>query len=279
MKKLKKILIIALWFSLATGLLLSMGFVNGEQDSMPAKELDVTVKQEEDLSFLNSIDVRNLIIDRGDSIVGQPLRSINVPEIEKALNSHPDISNAEVYMSIDGRMSVKVKQRRPIVRIINSDGESYYLDENGRPMPLSDKFTARVLVANGDLMEPYGARYMYAMEDIAADSSLKQRSMLDEIYAMAKLINADPFWKAQVQQIYVNKDKELEIVPLAGDQKILFGDTTFMEEKFEKLLVFYQQGLNTTGWWNKYSLINLKFKNQVVCTRKEPETLQTQKIN
>jgi cell division protein FtsQ len=41
-----------------------------------------------------------------------------------------------------------------------------------------------------------------------------------------------------------------------------------MVEKFEKLHTFYLQGLNTTGSWNKYSVINLKFKNQIVCTKK-----------
>jgi cell division protein FtsQ len=246
-----------------------MGFVNTQQEALPAHELVVNVVQEDDLDFLNNIDVANLITERGDSIVGQPRSTINVTEIEKALNSHPDIANAEVYMSIDGKLSVDVKQRRPVIRIINADGESYYLDEEGRPMPLSDKFSARVLVANGNILEPYSSRYQLSMKEIAADSALRHRTLLDELFAMAKFINADEFWKAQVQQIYINKDREMEIVPMAGDQKILFGDSTNLEEKFDKLLVFYQEGLNATGWWNKYSTINLKFKSQIVCTKKE----------
>ena len=154
------------------------------------------------------------------------------------------------------------------MRVINSNGDGYYIDDTGKLMPLSDKYTARVIVANGNISEPYATHYMYSMADIARDSLKKANSMLDELYAMATYINADEFWKSQIQQIYVNSDKDMELVPLVGNQKIIFGDTTAMDEKFKKLMIFYTQGLNTTGWWDKYSIINLKFKNQIVCTKK-----------
>ena len=171
-------------------------------------------------------------------------------------------------MGINGLVKVDVKQRNPIIRVINADGDSYYIDDEGKLMPLSDKYTMKVLVANGNIMEPYSRRYMYSMEDMGKDTLLNKTSMLDELYAVAKYIDTSSFWKAQVQQVYINSERDMEIVPLAGDQKIIFGDTTCMEEKFKKLLTFYQQGLNTTGWWDKYAVINLKFKNQIVCTKK-----------
>ena len=245
-----------------------MGFVNKQKDALLCKTLNVTVNQENDLYFLDKLDVIQLIKDRGDSIVGQPKSTVNVSEIEKSLNSHSNIANAEAYMSINGEMKVEVTQRQPVVRVMNLDGDSYYIDSEGKFMPLSNKYTAKVLVANGMLSEPFIKRYTYSIADIGKDSLLNATSMLDEIYAMSNYINADKFWSSQIQQIYINRDKDLEIVPMAGDQKIIFGDTTFMDEKFKKLLTFYQQGLNTTGWWDKYSTINLKFKNQIVCTKK-----------
>ncbi len=268
MKKLKKILFITLWFGLIVGLLLTMGFVNKQQDSLLCKNLDIKVNQDDEVYFLNKMDIAQLIKNRGDSIVGQPKSTVNVSEIEKALNSHEDIAKAEVFMTIDGDMKVNVKQRKPVLRIINSNDDSYYLDDTGKLMPLSGKYTARVIVANGNIQEPYSTHYMYTMEDIANDSIMKANSMLDELFAMGTYINANEFWKSQVQQIYINKEKDMEIVPLVGDQKIIFGDTTAMHEKFKKLMTFYTQGLNTTGWWDRYSTINLKFKNQIVCTKK-----------
>ena len=268
MKKFKKILFVSLWVSLVIGLFITMGFVNKQQDALLCNSLNVSVNQDDDLYFLDKIDIVQLIKDRGDSIVGQPKATVNVSEIEKALNSHADIANAEVYMSINGEVKVEVKQRKPVVRVINLDGDSYYIDNEGKFMPLSNKYTAKVLIANRMMSEPFIKRYTYSISDIGKDSLLNTTSMLDEIYAMANYINADKFWSSQIQQIYINNDRDIEIVPMVGDQKIIFGDTTFMDEKFKKLLTFYQQGLNTTGWWDKYSTINLKFKNQIVCTKK-----------
>jgi len=79
-------------------------------------------------------------------------------------------------------------------------------------------------------------------------------------------INKSEFWKAQIEQVYVNSDREFELVPKVGNHTILFGDTTQTEGKFKKLEVFYREGLNTDGW-NDYKTINVKFKNQIICKR------------
>lgn len=268
MKKVKKIALITFGVLIAAGMLLSLGFVNKEQEALLCKSLDIHVNQDYDLLFLDNMDIAKMIHDRGDSIINQPKASVNIVEIQQALNSHENIAAAKVYMTIDGKVKVEVKQRKPIMRVINVFGDSYYLDDDGKLMPLSDKYTARVVIANGNIDETFANNYMHSVNETAEDENKRSASMLDELHAMGKYIDANPFWKAQVRQIYVNDDKDMELVPLAGNQKIIFGDTTAMEEKFNKLLTFYQQGLNTTGWWNKYSVINLKFKNQIVCTKK-----------
>lgn len=257
-----------MWSVLFAGLILSLGFVNKKQEALLCKSLDIKVNQDDDLYFLNKMDIAKLIRDRGDSIIGQPKSSVNIPEIQKALNSHADIADAKVYLTIDGRLRVEIKQRKPLIRVINANGDSYYIDDQGKLMPLSEKYTANVIVANGNILESYATSYKYSMGLAPKDSASKKNKMLHELYAMAKYINTDQFWKAQVQQIFVNGDRDMEIVPMVGNQKIIFGDTIAMDEKFKKLLTFYQQGLNTTGWWEKYSIINLKFKNQIVCTKK-----------
>jgi cell division protein FtsQ len=268
MKKFKKILFISFWCLMSLGLILSMGFVNKEQDTLLCRTLDINVNQDNDLYFIDKIDIAEILKDRGDSIIGQPKSSVNIAEIEKVLNSHAAVSKAEVSMSIDGTVKVDVIQRNPIIRIINPEGDSYYFDDEGKLMPLSDKYTMKVPIVNGKFNEPYSKNYGRTIQQIGQDSALRASSKLDEFYAMAKYINADDFWRSQIHQIYVNDNDDMEIVPLVGDQRIIFGDTASMEEKFKKLLTFYQEGLNTTGWWNKYSTINLKFKNQIVCTKK-----------
>ena len=75
------------------------------------------------------------------------------------------------------------------------------------------------------------------------------------------------FLTTLIQQIYVNKDKEIELYPAIGNHKIVFGDAQNLNEKFNKLKLFYTEGLNKSDAWTKYSIINLKYKNLVVCTK------------
>lgn len=267
--KLKKILIICTWVILVSGLIVALGFVTKEQANLRCKEPHITVAADSLNSFVDREDIITLLKDRGDSIINQPMSTVDVSELENVLNSHVAISKAEVYMSVDGEVSIEVRQRRPVIRIFNWNNESYYIDEEGRLMPLSDKYTARVPIANGYIAEPYSQLYKFTIKDIENDSVAKANSVLDDLYELAMFINKDPFWSAQVEEIYVNKDRELEIIPLVGDHRIVFGDASDMDEKFRKLRIFYEEGLSTTGWWNNYSVINLKFKDQVVCTKKQ----------
>lgn len=253
----KKILTITIWSVLLAGLIVCLGFVGRKEDQLTCKSLDITIEDDPDNFFVQAEDVRQLIHERGDSVIHQPVSTLNVPELEAVLNSHAAIAKAEVYITIDGKFNVKIKQRKPIIRIIDKYNDSYYIDTEGRFMPLSDKYTAKVLVANGNFREPYHPDYMNKDSSIVAD-----------LFKLARYITADEFWKAQVEQIYVNADKEIELVPRVGNHRIILGDVSLLDEKFKKLLIFYKQALNPTGWWNNYSVINLKFKNQVVCTKR-----------
>ncbi len=92
--------------------------------------------------------------------------------------------------------------------------------------------------------------------------------MIDDIFAVVSFIEKDEFLKAQIQQIFINEKNDIELVPMVGDHKIILGDKKDLDTKFRKLLLLYQKGLSKTGW-NQYSIINLKFKNQVICTKKQ----------
>jgi cell division protein FtsQ len=92
--------------------------------------------------------------------------------------------------------------------------------------------------------------------------------MLDDIYEMATYIANDTLLNGLIHQLSINEDKEFEMYPSIGDHKIIFGGATDIAEKFEKLKLFYREGLNKTDNWKKYTIVNLKYKNQVVCTKK-----------
>ncbi len=265
--KILKILTIIVWTGLLSALFISFGFVNKKHSSMPCKSLDINIDNTDENYFVIKSDIEQIIHDRQDSIINQPISTLNINELEKVLNTHPAIADAEVYSTIKGEVKIDISQRKPVIRIFSTNNESYYLDTEGKPMPLSDNYTAKVLFVNGLVYEPYANRYMYSASDIEKNESLKNISMLDDIFKIAEFISKDLFWKAQIEQIYVNEKKEIELIPRLGNQTIILGNVDDMEEKFKKLKIFYKEGLNSIDAWNNYSIINLKYKNQIICTK------------
>ena len=270
MKKLnfRKILIIVLWIIGLSGLFASLAFATGKEKNVVAENLYVSVNNTEVNSFIDEEDVKEFFKDRNDSILHATLKNIDVNGLEKALNSHPAVENADIAVDVNGDVTIDVTQRTPLVRVMNMDGESYYIDNKSKLMPLSDKYTARVLIATGYIIEPFASRYQFPVTTIAKHEVFSKVSVLDDIYNISEYITKDSVLASLIHQINVTPDKELELYPAIGNHKIIFGEAKDFEEKFEKLKMFYTEGLNKTDGWNKYSIINIKYKNQVVCTKK-----------
>ncbi|MBI3518937.1 MAG: hypothetical protein HY062_06220 [Bacteroidetes bacterium] len=270
MKKLnfRKILTIVLWIIGLSGLFASLAFATGKEKNVVAENMLVSVNNTDVNTFIDEEDVKEFFKERNDSILNTSVKNIDVNSLEKALNSHPAVENADIAVDINGDVTIDVTQRTPLVRVINMDGESYYIDDKSKLMPLSDKYTARVLIATGYIMEPFASRYQFPVNTIAKNELFSKVSVLDDIYNISAFIAKDSVLSSLIHQINVTPDKELELYPSIGNHKIIFGEAIDLEEKFNKLKLFYTEGLNKTDGWNKYSTINIKYKNQVVCTKK-----------
>ena|ERR1700741_1396854 len=266
--KFKKILVLVLWIIVVSGITVTLGFVNAEEKEVKGRSLNITIVNENENYFVDEDDIRGFLKDRNDTLLNQPMKDINVYELEKALNAHPAISKAEVSVDVNGDVKINLKQRKPVVRVFNVQGESYYIDTEARFMPLSDNYTAHVLIANGFIGEKYSQFYKYTVDDIEKDTLLRRISLLDDIYNISDYVTKDSLLVSLIQQLYVNTDKEFELYPAVGSHKIIFGDGSNIAEKFDKLKVFYREGLNSINKWSDYSVINLKYKDQVVCTKK-----------
>jgi cell division protein FtsQ len=264
----KKIAVTVLWIIALSGLMASLAFVGKKERLVKAENIDITVNATGENQFIDEDGVKEFFNERHDLILDEEVKNIDIHSLEKALNSHPAIENADLSMDVNGDIKINVTQRTPLVRIFTMGGESYYIDTQSKLMPLSDKYTARVLIVNGNIHEPFARRNMFSVNEIAKNGIFSEVSMLDDIYNMATYITKDTLLNDLIHQLSINDDKEFEMYPSIGDHKIIFGDATGIAEKFEKLKIFYKEGLNKTDNWNKYTTINLKYKNQVVCTKK-----------
>lgn len=264
--KIRRVLTLIVWMLCTLAVFVFLGFVNQKQDNLRCKGIEISIEEDGAHEFIDHRDILTLIETKG-KLAGKPLGSINTALLEKIVLTNPYVKSVEVYSSVDGKLHARIRQRNPIVRIINRKDEQFYIDEEGRFMPLSDQYTPPVLVASGSIFNTFSEMRAGEMRSRPDSSRKLIPRMIDQVFALSSYIARDTFWNDNAEQIYVNDQQEIELIPRVGDHRILFGDTTLMEEKFRKLMVFYREGLNNTGW-NNYSVINLKYKGQVVCTKK-----------
>ena len=206
--------------------------------------------------LIKSEDVME-IIERsfGHEIVGEPLGDIDMERIERVLEETPFVLSADAFVDAEEVVHLEIKQREPILRIMDKDGQQYYLDQAGVWMKRSDHFTARVLVATGNI-PPYDPEFLSA-----EDNNLRS------VFELTEKILKDEFLENLIGQIHVGREGEVQMVPIVGDQRIILGSIEDLDDKIFRLKTFYQEAMSRMGW-NKYKTINLKFKNQVVCKKR-----------
>lgn len=256
-----KILNITFWSAFLLGTIVLYGFVNENPELDICKGPVVKIDHKNNNHFIDESDVRGLISKLGYHLEGQPLAEIDLKLIERELRNKPSVLNAQVYTTIDCALKVDVEERNPIARIYNKNGTGFYLDEDGRLMPLSNKFTARVLVFSGDLNLNYADLVNSASEGIE-----DQQAFVNSLYTLSAFIHSDSFWRAQIAQVEVSSDHNLFLIPKVGKQRIEFGKVKGFDQKFKNLRILYEEGFSKTGW-NEYSTINLKYENQVICSK------------
>jgi cell division protein FtsQ len=203
------------------------------------------------------------VLEVGDSITGELIRNIPLDQIHESVLSNGAVREASVYTTIDGRLRVEIQQKTPIARILNANGQSFYLDEQGFTMPLSDLYSADVPLFTGNLTEKMMDRSIFELKN---DTSFIRRSKLDDIFEITKYISSNEFWSAQVEHIYLNANQDFVIVPRVGEHRIVLGTADNLENKFKKLMAFYVDVMPVKNL-NTIKTINLKYKGQVVCEK------------
>jgi len=207
--------------------------------------------------FIDKDEVDNIIGLQSNGLVGRKLDHINLHDLENKLKANPFIEFAKVYADMDGVIMVEISQRQPILRIVNANDQDFYVDQHGLKIPLSPNFTAKVLVATGFIDELFGNRVDSLHKDIGK-----------QLFQTADFIRKDSLWSAQIVQIYVNQDKEIELIPRVGNHRILLGNADSLKTKFGNLLAFYKQALPKVGQ-DTYRQINIKYANQVIGIKNE----------
>jgi len=258
----KRILNILTWLLVMVYLIVVLGLVSEKVNKSPCQSLQISIMDSSNNHFVSSNDIYNLIIQNQANILVSEQGRINTKELEGKIKNTPFVKTIEVFKSSNGKLNVNVTQREPIIRVIDNRGAGYYIDKDANIMPLGKYYTARVVVANG-----WNLAIGAPGENLMKLRTNPEYRRIFELYQLGVFIYDSDFWRAQIEQIHLTQAGEFQLIPRVGAHIIEFGDISNYEDKFYKLKALYKQGLKDEGW-NTYVKINLKYKDQVVCTKR-----------
>lgn len=247
-------------FLLIVGLLVLLSFVKKEQEDTLVKKVSIEINALKGDPFMDPKDVENLVYTRLDTLEGKLVGDLKLSEIENLLESDPAVKNAEVYVNIQGDVHLNVELKRVIARLKPDTANGFYIDEDGELMSWVSKYTPRVLTVTGHL----GKYNRFLKDSLASEDLGKHTKLIHDVYELAKFVSEDSYWRAQVGQIYIAKNGDAILIPLAGDQEFILGDLGDYKLKLNKIKIFHNEIAKKVGW-DKYKIVNLKFDNQIVC--------------
>ncbi len=243
----KRILLSIVLLLVIAYLVVAITAFNRKPAGLVCRDVELVVRDSVYAGFITKKEVAAMLEKKGISPIGKDLDRIRTKTLEEILSKHPLIDRVECYKTPSGKLCIEVTQRIPILRIMSSNGENYYLDNKGTVMPPDAKCVAHLAVVTGNVEKSFAMR---------------------DLYKFGVFLQRNSFWDAQIEQIHVLPGRNIELVPRVGDHIIYLGKLDGFELKLKRVKAFYEKGLNQVGW-NKYSRISVEFSNQIICTKRE----------
>jgi len=244
MKVFKTLVKILILLAAAVYLVIAVTKISTVDERDECRGLDIQILDEQQTGFINENEVRELLVAKKLFPEGKAMNGINLAQLESVLVVSPYIDKSLCYKTAEQTVMIKVTPRIPVLHVLNTAGEDFYIDNKGGVMPRGHH-TIDLPVVTGNV----------------------QRATAGPLYAsFGNLLAKDKYWRERIEEIHVTSKGELELTPHAGQHTILLGDTSDLAEKLYRMKVFYAEGLPKAGW-NRYSTINVKYANQVICTK------------
>ena len=259
----KKVLTLIFLVLLGIGILVILFFANNKNEKIISKKPTISIHVEGENAFLTESELLDRLIFKNLYSVGDLVEKINITKIESFIRAMEEVKSVKVFKNIGSTWNINVQLRKPIARIFNLSQNSYYLDDEGFTINRTHLHTARVLVISGNILENLKNQ---SVKEIINNDSLKSIRKLDDIYRISNYVCNDPFFNALIGQVYLEMNGDFLLIPLVGSQTILFGSAKSDEEvkdKFNRLKVFYREGMPQEGW-AKYNTIIVKYEGQIV---------------
>lgn len=214
-------------------------------------------------------EIEQSLLDEYPGLTSSRVKEVDTKNIERFLKSNPYVESAQAAISVGGRLIVNVVARRPIVRVYYG-GKVFFIDYNGRCFPVRKSACGDVIVASGNFRQSLPTETDSLDLSYMAHDSLFSTYDLVSVWKLAMYLDANKDnYSMLFDQMFVVNNGDIILQPKFGNHEIVIGDTLDLDDKFRRLKTFYSKGMPHAGF-DSYKRINLKYKEQVVCTKRNP---------
>ena len=252
-----------IWLTLIAGISALLFFSIMRKSNAEVKTLVVEIEKINDgEQLISEKEIKQILqLAAGKTITKANIKTLNLRKLEAKLNKDKRIQRADLYFDSKNRLHAHIIQKKPIIRVIEEEGGEYYLDENGKQVPVTRGSAVRVPLVTG-------IRDTFSL----ANSKSDRPSKLKQVFDIMKYVAKDPFLTALIEQAHVEHDSigDIVLIPKLGREKLIFGDASDIEAKFDNLKIFYRDGMPKLGW-SRYKSLNLKYSQQVRGMLANPE--------
>lgn len=195
-------------------------------------------------------------IDRyPEKFIGRQIPSIDTRKLEQYLKKYPQFEDVVCSFTAAGRLNVKVIPMVPELRVFE-DSDSYYINKDGKRMASKATFFVDVPVVSGKFTSTFTPK---------------------QLLPVTRFVASDPVLNKLVGMIYADDEDNIILIPRIHGHVINFGDTTRLDDKRRALMAVYRKVLPYKGW-EEYDTISVKFRGQVVATRRNKGNQQPQNV-
>ena len=222
-----------------------MGMTDRHEDTRICQGVDLHITDSLHFDMIDEEMILSLLKEKMLDPVGKTLDRVDVMAIESALSQHPLVGSAQCYKTGGDKVRINLSSKIPMVRVLNIYGQDFYVDSRGEVL----------------------TQHSLAVQLPVATGYIDRRFASEDLLEVVRAIDESEFWKAQVEQIDVTKEGQIQLVPRVGDHLLVLGTADDVESKLDRLMNFYEKGLDNVGW-NKYRTISVAYDNQVVCKKR-----------
>lgn len=257
----RKILSIVLWVVTGAAIIVLFAFGRKFYLENPLKGIRLNVERVQAAGFVEN----DSIVAHAKAICGMEhqaaIADIDMMRLRRMLDDNPWIAESSVYVDLNDTLHINAREYEPVLRVYNTGGRSVYVTREGVIIPSSPRYTPHLIIASGNY------RFATPLRNGNTTDSLYLDSGLAEALAIANAINKDRFLQEHIGQIYRNNNNEYEVIVNNLPIQVILGDTCMVDNKLYRLKVLLEKYQGTSEL-EAYQSMNLKYNNQIVCTKK-----------